>query len=158
LCGAIKPGFRSPFSVARMLDTLSKIGRRKMAMNIVCGWWKTEFELSGVPWLDHERRYDRADAFLRSVFSLFRPAANSGSDAGPNGWTPPTASKSDPYQTYGLDEASMPEVWIAGHSNRAIALTAEWGDCLFLNGMNDTDLRKQIQAVRQEANHRGRTV
>ncbi|MBS0270589.1 MAG: LLM class flavin-dependent oxidoreductase, partial [Proteobacteria bacterium] len=158
LCGAIKPGFRSPFLVARMLDTLSKIGRRRLALNIVCGWWKTEFELSGVQWLDHQRRYDRADAFLRSIFGLFRPAANSNPETAPNGGSSHTTSKSDSHPTYGLDEASMPEVWIAGHSDRAIELAAEWGDCLFLNGMNDADLRKHIQAVRQAANHRGRTV
>jgi len=156
LCGAIKPGFRSPFLVARMLDTLSKIGRRKLAMNIVCGWWKTEFELSGVQWLDHGRRYDRADAFLRSLFGLFNPALNATS-ADENNSTPlPTVSSMPP--TYGLDESSTPELWIAGHSDRAIKLAAEWGDCIFLNGMSDAELRAQIQAVRQEANHWGRSV
>ena len=32
LCGAVKPGFRSPFLVARMLDTMSKIAERRMGM------------------------------------------------------------------------------------------------------------------------------
>ena len=75
LCGAVKPGFRSPFLVARMLDTLSKIAERKLGMNIVCGWWKEEFELSGVDWLDHDGRYDRAAEFLRSLYGLFQPPA-----------------------------------------------------------------------------------
>ena len=161
LCGAIKPGFRSPFLVARMLDTLSKIGRRKVAMNIVCGWWKTEFDLSGVQWLDHRRRYDRADAFLRSLFGLFRPASNTCADAAENSGSahPPTTPESQPSPpTYGLDQDSLPEVWIAGHSDRAIQLAAEWGDCIFLNGMNDQDLQKQIQTIRQEASQWGRTV
>jgi FMNH2-dependent dimethyl sulfone monooxygenase len=63
LCGAVKPGFRSPFLVARMLDTMSKIAERRMGMNIVCGWWKEEFDLSDVEWLDHDGRYDRAANF-----------------------------------------------------------------------------------------------
>src|SRR5206468_290865 len=75
LCGAVKPGFRSPFLVARMLDTLSKIAERKLGMNIVCGWWKEEFDLSGVDWLDHDGRYDRAAEFLRSLYGLFQPPA-----------------------------------------------------------------------------------
>lgn len=154
LCGAIKPGFRSPFLVARMLDTLSKISRRRLSMNIVCGWWKTEFELSGVSWLDHQRRYDRADAFLRSLYSLFGPPAD---------FTSPERATSEDVKAisapnYGLDAESMPELWIAGHSDRAIKMAAEWGDCLFLNGMSDADLRSQIQKVQQEANRWGRHV
>src|SRR5258708_24652196 len=73
LCGAVKPGFRSPFLVARMLDTLSKIAERKLGMNIVCGWWKEEFDLSGVDWLDPDRPYDPAPQFPPSLHGLFQP-------------------------------------------------------------------------------------
>ena len=76
LCGAVKPGFRSPFLVARMLDTLSKIAGRRLSMNIVCGWWREEFELSKVDWLDHGGRYDRAEAFIRTIHDLFRPSVD----------------------------------------------------------------------------------
>lgn len=157
LCGAIKPGFRSPFLVARMLDTLSKISRRRLSMNVVCGWWKTEFELSGVSWLDHQRRYDRADAFLRSLYSLFGPPADFTSRGRATQRSPEDA-EAVTAPNYGLDVESMPELWIAGHSDRAIKMAAEWGDCLFLNGMSDADLRSQIQKVQQEANRWGRHV
>ncbi|WP_069094226.1 LLM class flavin-dependent oxidoreductase [Methyloligella halotolerans] len=164
LCGAIKPGFRSPILVARMLDTLTKIARRPVAMNIVCGWWKTEFDVSGVDWLDHRRRYDRAEAFLRSIDSLFHPpvgmstgelaariaTASSGEQSG--------SEDTEIIPTFGFREGAMPEVWVAGHSDRAVNLVAERGDCLFVNGMNDDDLVQQIQAVRREASKRGREV
>lgn len=157
LCGAVKPGFRSPFLVARMLDTLSKIAERKLGMNIVCGWWKEEFDLSGVDWLNHDGRYDRAAEFLRSLYGLFQPPAvlrdvtiiepdpenNIGIDHSPG---------------YGLDESALPEVWIAGHSDRAVQMAAEWGHCLFLNGMSDEELKQRIETVRQEANNWGRTI
>ncbi|CCD90773.1 putative Alkanesulfonate monooxygenase [Bradyrhizobium sp. ORS 375] len=151
LCGAIKPGFRSPFLVARMLDTLSKIAERRLGMNIVCGWWKEEFDLSGVDWLDHDGRYDRAAEFLRSLYGLFQPPAEIiGDDDAPIGIQQPP--------TFGLDKSAMPEVWIAGHSDRAMRMAAEWGHCLFLNGMGDDELKRRIEAVRQEANSWGRTV
>src|ERR1700761_4924532 len=125
LCGAVKPGFRSPFLVARMLDTLSKIAERRLGMNIVCGWWKEEFDLSGVDWLDHDGRYDRAADFLRSLYGLFQPPAEVReitSEDAPSGeieiHQPPS---------YGLDESALPEVWIAGHSDRAVQMVAEWG-------------------------------
>lgn len=150
LCGAVKPGFRSPFLVARMLDTLSRISERRLGMNIVCGWWQEEFELSGVPWLDHDGRYDRAAEFLRSLHGLFNPPAEAATEAG--------EGEVAQAPSYGLDPAALPEIWIAGHSERAIRMAAEWGDCVFLNGMGDDQLRRHIEDVRQEANRWGRTV
>lgn len=151
LCGAVKPGFRSPFLVARMLDTLSKIAERKLGMNIVCGWWKEEFDLSGVDWLDHDGRYDRAADFLRSLYGLFQPPAVAIRD---------TAGEDEiaEHPSYGLDLAAMPEVWIAGHSHRAVQMAAEWGHCLFLNGMSDAELKQRIETIRHEANNFGRSV
>lgn len=158
LCGAVKPGFRSPFLVARMLDTLSKIAERRLGMNIVCGWWKEEFDLSGVDWLDHNGRYDRATEFLRSLYGLFQPPAVmddekssatdfDGLNIGPD--RPPS---------YGLDQNALPEVWIAGHSPRAVQMAAEWGHCLFLNGMRDAELQRHIETARQEANRWNRKI
>src|ERR1700761_2190025 len=159
LCGAVKPGFRSPFLVARMLDTLAKISERRLGMNIVCGWWKEEFDLSGVDWLDHDGRYDRAADFLRSIYGLFQPpaVATGISKSG-------TSAEHDDREialvtpNYGLDPKALPEIWIAGHSERAVQMAAEWGHCLFLNGMGDEELKKRIENVRQEAHRWGRTV
>src|SRR4029079_18735210 len=60
--------------------------------------------------------------------------------------------------SYGLDEQSMPEIWISGHSDRATQMAAEWGHCLFLNGMEDVQLRQQIENLRREENRWGRKV
>ena len=140
-----------------MLDTMSKIAERKLGMNIVCGWWKEEFDLSGVDWLDHDGRYDRAAEFLRSLYRLFQPSAvireATATDTGSE-----HDIEIDPSPSYGLDESALPEVWIAGHSDRAVQMAAEWGHCLFLNGMGDEELKRRIETVRQEANGWGRTV
>lgn len=156
LCGAVKPGFRSPFLVARMLDTLSKIAERKLGMNIVCGWWKEEFELSGVDWLDHGGRYDRAADFLRSLYGLFQPPAVPKEEAAEDDALDALDIFAAP--NYGLDQKALPEVWIAGHSDRAVRLAAEWGHCLFLNGMSDEELKRRIETVRQQANGWGRSI
>jgi FMNH2-dependent dimethyl sulfone monooxygenase len=137
---------------------LSKIAERKLGMNIVCGWWKEEFDLSGVDWLDHDGRYERATEFLRSLYGLFQPPieireANAAEQ-------PFETYDTEPDQTpsYGLDQSALPEVWIAGHSGRAVQMAAEWGHCLFLNGMRDEDLKRHIETARQEANRWGRTI
>jgi FMNH2-dependent dimethyl sulfone monooxygenase len=163
LCGAIKPGFRSPFLVARMLDTLSKIAGRRLSMNIVCGWWREEFELSKVDWLDHGGRYDRAEAFIRTMHDLFRPSvdldARSEGDADRPARFPDARSEGKQREpSYGLDQDALPEVWIAGHSRRAVHMAAEWGDCLYVNGMEDEHLARHIATARQEANRWGRSL
>jgi FMNH2-dependent dimethyl sulfone monooxygenase len=163
LCGAVKPGFRSPFLVARMIETLSRVAERRLAMNIVCGWWKEEFELSGVEWLDHDGRYDRADAFLRAVHSLFEPPIDAlfpDEDKEQRIMRFPERPFDGPAppRNYGLTPAALPEIWISGHSRRATQMAGEWGDCLFVNGMQDEALARHIATARQEANRRGRRL
>jgi FMNH2-dependent dimethyl sulfone monooxygenase len=158
LCGAVKPGFRSPFLVARMLDTLSKIAERRLGMNIVCGWWKEEFDLSGVDWLDHDGRYERAAEFLRSLYGLFQPPIEIAETNPAEQPFETHDSEPDQAPSYGLDQSALPEVWIAGHSDRAVQMAAEWGHCLFVNGMRDEDLKRHIETARQEANRWGRTL
>ena len=163
LCGAVKPGFRSPFLVARMVDTVARVAERRLAVNIVCGWWKEEFELSGVDWLDHDGRYDRADTFLRAFHSLFEPPLE--------GFFPDEekAQRIVPFPerpfegpapppNYGLTSSTLPKIWISGHSRRATQMAGEWGDCLFVNGMDDEELARHIAAARQEANRWGRKI
>lgn len=149
LVGAIKPGFRSPFLVARMIDTLTQIAERRLGINVVCGWWRKEFELSGVPWLDHGGRYDRADAFLRAFYGLFNPPSETMFDPMDGDHSADRAPSPQP--TYGLRPDALPFMWISGHSAQAMKLTAEWGDCLFLNGMADEALARHIFAARQAA-------
>src|SRR5258708_40120155 len=48
LCAAIKPGFRSPLPVARMIDTLSQIAGRRLSMTRFCECWKAGCDLANV--------------------------------------------------------------------------------------------------------------
>ncbi|ODA69063.1 Methanesulfonate monooxygenase [Methyloligella halotolerans] len=155
LVGAIKPGFRSPFLVARMVDTLRQIAGRPVAINIVCGWWREEFDLSGVPWLDHTGRYERAESFLRSLHRVYqppRPAANQVSDG------TATSARLHAPVNYGLDADALPQIWISGHSEDALRMSGEWANCLFLNGMTDAALKRHVAAARQSAMRWGREV
>ncbi|MFK7880808.1 LLM class flavin-dependent oxidoreductase [Roseobacter sp.] len=124
LIGAIKPGFRSPLQAARIIDTTASLANRKVSLNIVCGWWEEEFDRAGVPWLDHSRRYDRADAFLDDLYALFEGSQ------------------------MGVSRQHRPCLWVAGHSARAIDMAARNGGCLFLNGMDDEALARQVRKVK----------
>ncbi|MEP4377962.1 MAG: LLM class flavin-dependent oxidoreductase [Alphaproteobacteria bacterium] len=154
LVGAVKPGFRSPLLVARMIDTLTRIAGRRLGMNVVCGWWRQEFDLSGVEWLDHAKRYRRAESFLQAFGGFFNPPAarpaESDELAGDRG------AYSRP--SYGLDVDAFPEIWASGHSAEATRLAAEWCGHLFLNGMSDDALVRHIGSVQQVTRQWNRTV
>jgi len=159
IVGAVKPGFRSPFLMARMIDTLTQIAGRRLAVNVVCGWWREEFDLSGVAYLDHAGRYKRADEFLRDFYRLFNPpmemiAADDGAGEDPDADVDLRASQC----TYGLAPESLPEMWVCGHSRQATEMAAEWADCLFLNGMSDADLAQHIITVKQAAQRWNRKI
>ena len=136
LVGAGKPGFRSPLLMARMIDTISTFGSRVVGLNVVCGWWQQEFVNSGVDWLDHDRRYDRAETFLSEFKDLFKPQLTEKN---------PSENNSRFVDVnVGLSEPNFPEIWISGHSERAKTLTAKFGKYLFLNGMSDNQLLSHI--------------
>lgn len=134
LVGAIKPGFRSPLQAARLIDTVTSLSNRNVSLSVVCGWWEEEFETAGVAWLDHGGRYDRADAFLDELFELFDDSK------------------------FGLSCQRRPDLWVAGHSSRAIDMAVRNGGCLFLNGMDDEALARQIRKVRQINDTYGKTI
>lgn len=163
LCGAAKPGFRSPLLVARMIDTIAGIARRPVSLNIVCGWWQEEFQLAGVDWLDHAARYDRADAFLRIINCLFDPEIDRSyfhglleEEAFLNASMSGETGRLE--HSFGLEKSRRPEIWIAGQSDRAVEMIASWGDCLFINGMPEDELASKIAEVRQAAGRWGRKV
>ena len=158
IVGAVKPGFRSPFLMARMIDTLSQIAERRLVVNVVCGWWRREFELSGVPYLDHGGRYKRADEFLRDFYRLFNPPVEMLAAEGREEDAEACPELYPSPRTYGLDPASLPEMWVCGHSRQATEMAAEWADCLFLNGMSDADLAQHIISLKQAAQRWNRKI
>jgi dimethylsulfone monooxygenase len=70
---AVHPGIVTPQVVAKMGATLDRISGGRLALNIVNGWWKDEFNLFGNgTWLAREEeRYRRMDEFLSVVRGLW---------------------------------------------------------------------------------------
>ena len=116
LVGAIKPGFRSPLVAAQMIATVDRLSRGRVAVNVVCGWWRNEFEACGVDWLSHDEKYEHASEYFRSMRALW---------SGERGST-----------RRALCGRECPAIWIGGHSDAALGFAAAHADVLFLNGMH----------------------
>ena len=56
-----------PVAAAKQAATIDHISGGRFALNIVCGWFKNEFEMFGAEWRDHDARYDYAAEWLDFV-------------------------------------------------------------------------------------------
>jgi dimethylsulfone monooxygenase len=150
LVGGLKPGFLPPFVMAHMVNSLDAVSSGRTCLNVVCGWWRQEFEYCGVDMLDHDERYRRAAEYVRCLKGL---------------WTDRPFSFSGKY--YELEDVilagrvhgqSLPPFWISGHSENAIELAATEGDVLFVNGMAPSELLRLASKAKSRAAEKGRTL
>lgn len=137
---AIKPGFQAPLPVARMAQSIQDLSHGRFSMNIVCGWWKREFEQCDVDYLNHQKRYERANEFVECLKLLLQ------------------YSKADYAGIYyKLNQALIANhhknhkktpIWVSGHSDSAIELAVKHGDVLCLDSMSDEELKLMIDRIR----------
>ncbi|PJR09924.1 LLM class flavin-dependent oxidoreductase [Sinorhizobium meliloti] len=60
-----------PLVVAKAVSTIDHISGGRFALNIVCGWFKPEIEMFGVPMLDADDRYAYADEWTTALKRLW---------------------------------------------------------------------------------------
>jgi FMNH2-dependent dimethyl sulfone monooxygenase len=137
---ATKPGFQAPLPIARMAQSIQELSQGRFSMNMVCGWWKREFDQCDVDYLDHQKRYERANEFVECLKLLWRH------------------TKTDYAGVYyKLNQALIANhddnckkipIWVSGHSDNAIELAVKHGDVLCLDSMSDEELKQMIARIR----------
>jgi FMNH2-dependent dimethyl sulfone monooxygenase len=115
LVGAIKPSFRPALVAAQMIATVDRISHGRAAINVVCGWWRREFNACDVDWRSHDEKYAHASDYLQSLERIWR-----GEDGEPRRM---------------LARRPRPAVWIGGQSDAGLRFAARHADVLFVNGM-----------------------
>ena len=60
-----------PVAVAKQAATIDHITNGRFVLNIVCGWFKDEFEMFGAEWREHDRRYEYAAEWLALARKLW---------------------------------------------------------------------------------------
>lgn len=53
-----------PVAAAKQCATIDHISGGRFALNIVCGWFRNEFEMFGAEWREHDVRYEYATEWL----------------------------------------------------------------------------------------------
>ena len=147
---AILPGPWSPAVVAKQIATIDHISSGRIAINVVSGWFKGEFQAIGEPWLEHDERYRRSNEFIRALKGI---------------WTQDNFTfKGDFYRftDYTLSPKPVqkphPEIFQGGSSRAARDNAASVSDWYFTNGNTPEGLKAQIDDIQAKAAHNGHTV
>ena len=147
---AILPGPWHPAVVAKQLATIDHISNGRIAINVVSGWFKGEFQALGEPWLEHDERYRRSNEFIRVLKGI---------------WTQDKFTfKGDFYRIndYTLSPKPLqkphPEIFQGGSSRAARDNAASVSDWYFTNGNTPEGIKAQIDDIQAKARENGHKV
>ncbi|MDD2768216.1 MAG: dimethyl sulfone monooxygenase SfnG [Methylococcus sp.] len=147
---AVLPGPWHPALLAKQVATIDHLTGGRIAVNIVSGWFKTEFTAIGEPWLEHDERYRRSEEFIRALKGI---------------WTQDQFTfLGDFYRfhDYSLKPKPLhqpyPEIFQGGSSRAARDMAARVSDWYFTNGNTVEGIKAQVDDIRAKAAQEGRTV
>ena len=149
LVTAVHPGMVLPGPVAKWGATIDRITDGRWSINVTSGWHQSEFTMFGADFPPHDERYARSAEFIQVLRGAW-----SNDEFSFNGRY---------YSVEGLRIDPPPvsrdlAVWQGGQSAAAQAMAAEHSDWMFLNGGTPEKVGAIIDAVREQAKLRARTV
>ena len=139
---AILPGPWDPALAAKQIATIDHLtGGGRVAVNIVSGWFKGEFQAIGQPWLEHDERYRRSQEFIESLKGI---------------WTTDNFTYSGDFyrfRNYSLKPKPLkvPEVFQGGSSRAARDMASRVSDWYFTNGNTVEGIKAQIDDIKEKA-------
>lgn len=147
---ASRSGYRHPALVAQMGANIDQISNGRFAINIVSGWWGHEFQMVGLPFVDHDERYDQsaeAIEIMRAFWTRDRfdyQGRHYAIADGMLGFKP----KRRPW----------PTIYFGGESEAALELAGRLADFYLLNGRPLDPAAELIRRVRERAAAHGREL
>lgn len=139
IIAAIKPLLYHPVVLAKLALGIEAISAGRFSLNMVNAWNRPELEQAGIPFPEHDDRYDYGGEWLEVVEALLRGAHVSfqGKHLHIPGYKLRPASK---YR-------ARPRIYVGGESEPARALVATRGDVWFINGQPLADVAGLIADV-----------
>lgn len=62
---------RNPTLAAKQIASIDHYSGGRIAINVVSGWFKTEFTAINSPWLEHAERYRRSEEFIKVLRGIW---------------------------------------------------------------------------------------
>lgn len=140
---AILPGPWKPALAAKQLATIDQLTNGRVAVNIVSGWFKGEFDAIGEAWPEHDERYVRSEEFIRSLKGI---------------WSQDHFNFDGKYyqfKDYTLKPKPLQqphiEVFQGGSSRAARDMASRVSDWYLTNGNNLDGIKEQVIDIREKA-------
>ena len=135
-----------PVVVAKAAATIDHVSNGRFGINIVCGWFRPEFEMFGAPLLDHDQRYDYAEEWITIIERLWTEAEEF-DFKGKYFQVLRALSQPKPIQK------PRPALMNAGASDRGRRFVARYSDMafVFLQSHDDEHVRNHVETYRQLA-------
>lgn len=141
---AILPGPWNPVVLAKQIATIDHLTNGRIAVNIVSGWFRGEFQAIGEPWLEHDERYRRSEEFINVLKGI---------------WTTDNFSyQGDFYRIHNyslkpkpLQQSPHPEIFQGGSSRAARDMASRVSDWYFTNGNTVEGIKAQVDDIRAKA-------
>lgn len=146
---AILPGPWHPAVVAKQLATISHLSDARVAVNVVSGWFRGEFQAIGEPWLDHDERYRRSEEFIRALRGI---------------WSEDNFTLNGDFyrfRNFSLKPkplSPLPEIFQGGSSRAARDMASRVSDWYFTNGNTVAEIKKQVDDIKTKAVQNGHAV
>lgn len=141
IIAAIKPYIHHPVFLAKMALQIENISGGRFGINLVNAWNSAEFEKAGIPFGEHDARYDYGREWISIVSRLI--AGEKVTHTGPHFSV--TDYKLTPRDLY----RDHPVIYIGGESEPARALAADHADVWFINGQPLADVTALIADLRR---------
>ncbi len=140
---AILPGPWKPALAAKQLATIDHLSNGRIAINVVSGWFRGDFDAIGEEWPEHDERYARSEEFIRSLKGVW--SQNNFNFEG----------KYYQFKDYTLSPKPLQkphiEIFQGGSSRAARDMASRVSDWYFTNGNTPEELKKQIDDIREKA-------
>jgi dimethylsulfone monooxygenase len=137
---AVRPTFHHPALFAKQAANIDRVSRGRLALNVVSSWWKDESAQHGLPFDEHDRRYERTEEWLAVVKGM---------------WTSPRFSHAG--RLYRIEEAILepkpvrspwPTIYAGGESEAAKDLIARECDAYVMHGDPPERIARKITEMR----------
>lgn len=141
IIAAVKPYIFHPVFLAKMALQIENISGGRFGINLINAWNSAEFEKAGIPFGEHDARYDYGREWISIVSRLI-----SGEKVNHSGrHFSVTDYKLTPHDLH----RSRPAIYIGGESEPARSLAADHADVWFINGQPLADVAGLIADLRR---------
>ena len=145
---AVHPFFWHPGVLAKFAATAQELTGDRLALNVVSGWFKDEATNLGVPWLEHDERYEQSEEFIRVLRGVWSQ----------DGFTHEGKHFTTRDITFRPQPRTQPEIFQGGNSTAAQAMAGRVSDWYFMNGKSIAGAAEQVRDVRAQAARNGRDI